>query len=96
MSKKETLGKAMTPEEIMKQAEYTAQKAIKRLQESIDHGFMTYPELIEVLKSHLKKSIDEMIIFRPDNLPFSLKKIGLNKIYKALIEKEKREEKRRN
>ncbi|MFA5084287.1 MAG: hypothetical protein WC475_02810 [Candidatus Paceibacterota bacterium] len=91
MDKKGTCEKVMTPEEINKQAEYTARKAIDRLKESIDHGVMTYPELIETLSFYLEKSIDEMTIFRPDNLPFSLKKVGLHKIYKALIEKEKKE-----
>jgi hypothetical protein len=37
--------------------------------------------------------MNELIIFRPDNLPFSLKALGLQKLYKVLEELDKKEEK---
>lgn len=86
-----TTTKGLTIAKIKEQAEITAKDAIRELQESLDHGFMTYPELIRILKFYLQKSIVEMRIFRPDNLPFSLKKVGLNKIYRALVKLEKKE-----
>jgi len=88
-----TIIKGLTLEEVRKQSEITAKDAIRQLQESIDHGFMTYPELIGILKFHLKKSMDEMRIFKPDNLTLSLKNVDLHGIYKSLDKLEKREEK---
>jgi len=84
--------KGMTVKDIRKQAEITAKDVISLLGSSVDHGFMTYPELIRILRSSLKKAIDEMCIFRPeDMLPLSLKEIGLENLYQALEEAKKRE-----
>lgn len=74
--------KGMTVEDVRKQAEITSRDIISRLRESTEHGFMTYPELIRILRYSLKKAIDEMCIFRPDAMPpFSLEKIGLQNLY---------------
>lgn len=39
----------MTPEEVKRQAEISARDVIRELQESLDHGFMTFPSLSEYL-----------------------------------------------
>jgi len=46
------------------QAEDTAKDAIRQLQESLDHGFMTFPELIRILEEYHKKAKLKMNIFR--------------------------------
>lgn len=81
----------MELEEIRKQAGITAKDIIRQLQEAIDHEDISYPRLIEILRYYLRKSMNELIIFRPDNLPFSLKALGLQKLYKVLEELDKKE-----
>ncbi len=90
----------LTLHEVRKQAKRTAKDTIRQLQESIDHDFMSYPELIRILRFYLKKSIDEAeFIFRPENMPASsLRKVGLKKLYRVLEKMEKKDQKeaRRN
>jgi hypothetical protein len=85
--------KGLSIEEVRKQAGITAKDIIRQLQEAIDHEEISYPRLIEILRYYLRKSMNELIIFRPDNLPFSLKALGLQKLYKVLEELDKKEEK---
>lgn len=90
----------VTAEEAEKlSAGITAKGTITELNEAIDHGRMTYTKLIDILGFYLKKSIDEKMMFKPEGVPnFSLKKMGLKKLYKALEKMEKKAEKtaRRN
>lgn len=65
MDKKKIVKKGMALEEIKKQSEITAKNATRQLQESINHGFMTYPELIRILKEYLEKAKKEIKIFKP-------------------------------
>jgi len=82
----------MTVEEVKKQADITAKEIIERLKSSVEHGFMTYPELVGILRWSLKKTIDEMCVFRPGGVPFlSLKEIGLEDLYQELEKIEKKE-----
>jgi hypothetical protein len=83
----------MSVKEIRKQAEITAKEIIERLKNSVEHGFMTYPELVRILRHSLKKTIDEMCLFRAgEEPPLSLlKKLGLKDLYEALEEIEKKE-----
>jgi hypothetical protein len=84
--------KGMTVKDVRKQAEITAKDIIRQLKDSVEHGFMTYPELIRILRYSLKKVIDEMCLFRPGNTPpLTLKEIGLRNLYQALEEIEKKE-----
>lgn len=50
---------------IKKQSEISAREVIRDIQESLDHGFMTYPELIRILEENLIKAKREIQIFRP-------------------------------
>lgn len=80
---------------IMKQAEITAKDIIEDLKGSIECGYMTYPELIGILRYRLKQAINEMRHYRPENMPtLSLEKIGLKKLYDALEELERKEQKK--
>lgn len=84
--------KVMTVEEIKKQADITAKEIIEQLKSSAEHGFMTYPELVRILRYSLKKTIDEMCLFRPGDIPpLSLKELELEDLYQALEEIEKKE-----
>ncbi len=65
MGGKKIMTKELTLEEIRKQSEITAKDAIRCLQESIDHGFMSYPELIRILEEYLRKAKKEIVIFGP-------------------------------
>ena len=57
--------KKLSAEEVKKQAEISAKEAIRQLQESLDHEFMTFPELIRILKSCLEKANVEIKVFKP-------------------------------
>jgi hypothetical protein len=83
----------MSVEEIRKQAEITAKEIIERLKNSVEYGFMSYPELVRILRHSLKKTIEEMCLFRPgEEPPLSLlKELGLEDLYQALEEIEKKE-----
>jgi len=82
----------MTVEEVKKQADITAKEIIERLKSSVEHRFITYPELVRILRRSLKKTIDEMCLFRPGDVPpLSLKGLGLEDLYQVLEEIEKKE-----
>ena len=57
--------KKLSVEEVQKQAEISAKEAIRQLQESLDHEFMTFPELIRILESCLEKARVEIKVFKP-------------------------------
>lgn len=81
---------------IMKQAEITARDIIEDLKGSIGCGYMTYPELVGILRYRLKQAIDEMRHYRSENMYTpSLKETGLKKLYDALEELERKEQKKK-
>ncbi len=65
---KQTEKKALSVEEVIKQSEISAKEVIRQLQESLDHEFITFPELIRILESSLEKAKIEIKVFRPGNL----------------------------
>lgn len=74
----------MSIEEVRKQAGITAKDIIRQLQEAIDHENISYPEIISILRYYLRKSMNELIIFKPENLPFSLKALYKRKLYNCI------------
>lgn len=79
---------------IMKQAEITARDIIEDLKGSIECGYMTYPELLGILRHRLKQAIDEMMHYREGIPTLSLEEIGLKKLYNALEKLEHKEQRR--
>jgi len=87
--------KGMSVEDVRKQAEITAKRIMERLKSSIEHGFMTYPELIRILRYSLKTAIDEMCLLRPENMPLpSVGEVGLQDLYHVLEKIEEEETKK--
>lgn len=84
--------KGITVEKFKEQARITARDTIRDLEEAIDHGRMTYFTFADILCYRLLKSMDEMMVFKPEDVQnFSLKDVGLNKIYQALKKRAKKE-----
>ncbi len=77
---------------IRRQAEITAKDVVESLKGSIECGYMTYPELIGVLRHFLKQAIDEMRCYRPGMAVLSLKETGLENLYNALEDLERKEQ----
>lgn len=77
------------------QATVTANDLIESLRGSIGCGYMTYPELIRILRYFLLKTMNEMIIYRFGLPALSLKELGLKKLHNALEDLEKREQKKK-
>jgi len=81
----------LTVEDVRKQTIITAEDIITQLENLIAHD-ATYPTLIGILIYYLKRSIDEMRLFRPKGMSsLSLKEIGLKKLYQVLEKIEKEE-----
>lgn len=95
--KEKTTAKGFTVEKFKEQARITARDITRELEEAIDHGRMTYFTLTDILCFYLEKSMNEMMIFKPEDVQnFSLKDVGLKEIYRALVKREKRERVKRN
>ena len=62
---------------IKKQANSTANDLIESLRGSVGCGYMTYPELIGILRHFLLQSINEMTKIRFGLPTLSLKELGL-------------------
>lgn len=80
---------------IRKEANITANDLIESLRGSVGCGYMTYPELIGILRYFLLQSINEMVKFRFGMPTLSLKEVGLKKLHSALEDLEKKERKKK-
>lgn len=80
---------------IREQANSTANDLIESLRGSVGCGYMTYPELIRILRHFLLQSINEMTKIRFGLSTLSLKELGLKKLHNALEDLEKKEQKKK-
>ena len=78
---------------IRKEANITARNLIESLEGSIKCGYMTYPELVGILRYFLLQSINEMVKLKFGMPILSLKEVGLKKLHSALEDLEKKEQK---
>ena len=77
------------------QAKITAKKLIKSIEDSINNGYMSYPELIEILRHFLLQAMNEMVKYRFGMPTLSLKGTRFEKLYDALKDLEKKEQKKK-
>ena len=80
---------------IREHANITAKNLIESLEGSIECGYMTYPELVGILRYFLLQSINEMVNSRFSLSKFSIENLGLKKLHNALEDLEKREQKKK-
>ena len=66
------------------QAKITANDIVRSIQEPTKSGYISYPELIAILRHSLLQAINEMVNHRFGLPEISLKNLGLNKLHAEL------------